>query len=73
MKLTTIMQVSVDGVMQGIGGSDPDLDPGFERGGWANGSGKTTLAKVLAGLYLPERGTVRWDGRPTPRTTPSSS
>jgi len=27
-----------------------------------NGSGKTTLAKLLAGLYLPERGTVRWDG-----------
>jgi ATP-binding cassette subfamily B protein len=27
-----------------------------------NGSGKTTLAKLLAGLYLPEHGTVRWDG-----------
>jgi dihydrofolate reductase len=35
MKLTTITQVSVDGVMQGNGGSDPVLDPGFERGGWA--------------------------------------
>jgi len=35
MKLTTNTQVSVDGVMQGNGGRHPDLDPGFERGGWA--------------------------------------
>lgn len=35
MKLTTITQVSVDGVMQGNGGRHPQLDPGFERGGWA--------------------------------------
>ena len=27
-----------------------------------NGSGKTTLAKLLAGLYAPDRGQVRWDG-----------
>jgi ATP-binding cassette subfamily B protein len=31
----------------------------------ANGSGKTTLAKVLAGLYLPDEGTVCWNGRDT--------
>ncbi len=28
----------------------------------ANGSGKTTLAKLLAGLYEPDSGEVRWNG-----------
>jgi ATP-binding cassette, subfamily B, bacterial len=27
-----------------------------------NGSGKSTLAKILAGLYVPQAGTVTWDG-----------
>ena len=35
MKLTTITNVSVDGVMQGLGGPDEDRRGGFERGGWA--------------------------------------
>jgi len=35
MKHATMPQVTVDGVMQGNGGSDPELEPGFERGGWA--------------------------------------
>ena len=35
MKLTTITNVSVDGVMQGLGGPNEDRRGGFERGGWA--------------------------------------
>lgn len=35
MKLTTTTHVSVDGVMQGLGGPDEDRRGAFERGGWA--------------------------------------
>src|SRR5881296_3893245 len=35
LKLTTVTHVSVDGVMQGLGGAYEDRRGGFERGGWA--------------------------------------
>jgi dihydrofolate reductase len=38
MQLTTMTQITVDGVMQGNGGaSDEDRREGFDRGGWAMG------------------------------------
>ncbi|MFB4314576.1 ABC transporter ATP-binding protein [Actinomadura sp. 21ATH] len=35
-----------------------------------NGSGKSTLAKILAGLYDPDSGDVRWDGVSLRRVPP---
>jgi dihydrofolate reductase len=47
MKLTTMTQVTIDGVMQGNGATSDDRRNGFERGGWARGKGDDeTLAFI---------------------------
>ena len=49
MKLTTTTMVTVDGVMQGLGGPDEDRSGGFERGGW-----QAPLWDNEAGTFLNE-------------------
>ena len=52
MKLTTMTQLTVDGVMQGNGGTtDEDRRNGFERGGWAMGAGDDTTMALINETY----------------------
>ena len=52
MKLTTMTQVTVDGVVQGNGGaSDEDRRNGFERGGWAMGAGDDETRTLITRTY----------------------
>src|SRR5436190_15517482 len=51
MKLTITENVSVDGVMQGLGGPDEDRRGGFERGGWALPLFHGEAATFLGGVY----------------------
>ncbi|MBE8516298.1 dihydrofolate reductase family protein [Amycolatopsis sp. H6(2020)] len=61
MKLTTITQITLDGVVQGNGGaSEEDRRNGFERGGWALGAGELK-ARPGGELQVHGSGTlVRW-------------
>src|SRR5262245_49553979 len=52
MRLTTMTQVPVDGLMQGNGAaSDEDRRNGFERGGWAMGAGDDETMTLINQTY----------------------
>jgi dihydrofolate reductase len=52
MKLTTMTQVTVDGVVQGNGAaSDEDRRNGFQRGGWAKGAGDDETRTLISQTF----------------------
>src|ERR671918_2728898 len=51
MKLTTNTNVSVDGVMQGLGAPEEDRTGGFERGGWAMPHFDSETAALIGEVY----------------------
>ena len=51
MKLITNTQITVDGVMQANGGNNPELDPGFDRGGWALPLGDEESTGYIGDFY----------------------
>ncbi|MFI6291133.1 dihydrofolate reductase family protein [Nonomuraea sp. NPDC050790] len=81
MKLTTVTNVSVDGVMQGLGARGEDRRGGFERGGWAlplfSGEAETFLGEIYqrADAFLFGRRTYEifagsWGVMPDPDANP---
>ena len=51
MKLTTTTLVTLDGVMQGLGGPDEDRSGGFERGGWVTPYSDAEGLAVIGEIY----------------------
>ena len=51
MKLTTMTQISVDGVIQNNGAPTRDHPNGFERGGWAFGKGDDDTRAFITQTY----------------------
>lgn len=51
MKITTVTSVSVDGVAQGLGGSNEDRRASFERGGWALPLFDSEVEHALSEIY----------------------
>lgn len=69
MKLTTMTQLAIDGVMQGNGGaSDEGRGNGLERGGWARGKGDNETKAFINQTY--ERANAFLLGRRTPSALP---
>jgi hypothetical protein len=60
MKLMITMNVSVDGVMQGLGGPGEDRRGGFERGGWARGVFDDETTTFITQTYQRADATWRW-------------
>jgi D-xylose transport system ATP-binding protein len=62
------------GAVQALGGVDFEVRAGEVVGLVGdNGAGKSTLVKTIAGIYSPDQGEFRFDGRPVSISTPQDA